>query len=599
MSGIAGWVDFVRDVSPELDVAHAMTTTLARRAPGTGTVWSFEHAVLAHRGQPAAAAGEPSPHAVVTFAGQIHNRAEIRARLGASGAGDRELVLRAYLEWGPDLAGHLRGTYAFAVWDVRRQELLLVRDQMGVKPLFFAPTPDGVIFGSEPKVILAHPGFRAVLDTDGLRDILSVARVPGHAIFRGMREVKPGHVVRVTRAGLDEQPYWRLAVRDHPDSLDRTIGTVREMLESIVAERLAGDALPCSLLSGGLDSSSLTALAVQEANRQGRGPLLSLAVSDRDPAHDSGAPGNDDHLYARMLADHVGTDHRELPLDTGRLLDPQLRASVLAAYDIPINKGDQYASLHLLFRTAREHSPAALSGELGDDVFGGYNWLRLPELVMTDTFPWVHEGRPRFAGNDVVFDPALLAGLDLAGYEYDCHRAALAEIAAGDHLDDKTEARFREVTYLAHTRHSRVLFDRLDRLGMASGLDVRIPFADPRLVDYTFNIPWAMKSFDGREKSLLRAAMKDLLPEPVANRVKLPYPNLRDRIYDQVLRERVVTLAGDPASAIGPLLSQRFLKDVREIGVKALEGGVSRAVLETVLQVDSWISTYGVELSLQ
>ncbi|MGR8007560.1 asparagine synthase (glutamine-hydrolyzing) [Streptomyces hypolithicus] len=613
MSGIAGWVDFSRNVAQERDVVRAMTATMARRGPDAEGLWLSEHAALGHRlrrvgesedgSLPMVLEDGSGPRAVLSFSGETYNSHELRAQLRSLGHDfkartEAEVILHAYLEWGSDFVTRLEGIYGFALWDAGRQELLLVRDRMGVKPLFYAPTPAGVLFGSEPKAILAHPGFQAVLDTDGLRDILSVARVPGHAVFRGMQEVLPGATVRVSRSGAVEHRYWRLQVAEHTDTLDQTISTVRDMLESIVTQQMVADVPPMSLLSGGLDSSSLTALAAHVARSRELGTIHSLAVNDHDPSAKAGTHGNEDHIYARLLAEHVGTDHSELSLNGLDLLDPALRASVLAAYDLPINKGDQYASLLTLFGAARRHASVAFSGECGDDVFGGYNWNRLPEWVSCPTFPWVEEGRPRFRGNGVVFESGLLAKLDLATYERDSHSTAVAEIAAADHIDNPTEARYREVTYLAHTRHTRVLFDRLDRLGMAAGLQIRIPFADPRLVEYTFNVPWAMKSFDGREKSLLRAAMKGLLPESVALRVKTPYPNLRSGAYDKVLRDRLVDVVRTPESPIAPLLSAELKEAVGKRGAAALEDGVSRAALETALQMESWLRTYGVRMDL-
>ncbi|MFC9326748.1 asparagine synthase (glutamine-hydrolyzing) [Kitasatospora sp. NPDC057015] len=613
MSGIAGLVDFARDVTLSPGAAQAMTATMVRRGPAAGGTWISKHAALGQRMlSTAGLEGESLPvrvedgsgrHAVVTFSGETYNSGELRARLRALGhsfrtATDAEVVLHAYLEWGADCVRQLDGVYAFAVWDERRQELLLVRDRAGVKPLHYAPTPSGVLFGSEPKAVLAHPDFAPVVDADGLRDILAVARVPGRAVFRGLTEVLPGCTVRVTREGVTAQRYWGLQVREHTDSLERTVATTRELLESVVAQQMVADVPPCALLSGGLDSSSLTALAAGVARREGLGRIRSFTVDDRDPARPDGGLGNEDHLYARLMAEHVGSDLSELPLDALDLLDPALRAAVLAAYDLPINKGDQYASLHLLFAAARQHATVALSGECGDDVFGGYNWQRLPEWVFSGTFPWVQEGRARYQGYDAVFDPDLLGKLDLAAYEHDSHSAAVAEIAAKEHVTDPAEARYREVTYLALTRHSRVLFDRLDRLGMSSGLQIRIPFADHKLLDYAFNIPWAMKSFDGREKSLLRAAMRDLLPEAVAMRIKTPYPNLRAGAYDRMLRERLADVVRDPRSPAAPLFSDALRQAVAESGSAALEHGVSRAALETGLQLDGWLRAYDVRIAL-
>ncbi|MFF0224272.1 asparagine synthase (glutamine-hydrolyzing) [Streptomyces sp. NPDC004629] len=613
MCGIAGWVDFARDLTREQQIAQAMTATMTRRGPDAGGLWLGTHAALGHRRlsvidleggcQPMAADDGAAPGAALTYSGETYNFMELRTQLQSLGhhfrtRSDTEVVLRAYQEWGPDLVHRLQGIYAFAVWDERSEELLLVRDRMGVKPLYYATTPTGVLFGSEPKAILAHPDFPAVMDIDGLRDVLSVAKVPGHAIFRGLREVPPGCTVRVTRAGAVEQCYWRLRVAEHTDSLERTIGTVREMLETIVAQQMVADVPLCTLLSGGLDSGSLTALAADISRAQGPGGIRSCSVSDADPTHRSTTPANDDHVYARILAEHVGSQHSELPLKTADLLDPELRASVLAGYDLPIAKGDEHASLHLLFAGVRRHSTVALSGECGDEVFGGYRWQRESGSVFSGTFPWVHDGRNAYRGNDVVFAPDLLAKLDLDTYERDCHSSAVAEIAASDHIADPAEARYREVTYLALTRHAQVLFDRKDRMSMACGLEVRVPFADHRLVQYTFNVPWAMKTFDGREKSLLRAAMRDLLPEAVAQRIKAPYPSIRDDAYDRGLRERLVEVVRAEDGPLAPLLSEELRKAVAGRGAAALEQGTSRAALETTLQLDAWLRAYGVRMTI-
>ncbi|MEE1739368.1 asparagine synthase (glutamine-hydrolyzing) [Streptomyces sp. BE147] len=611
MCGIAGWVDFARPV--DRDIAHAMTATMERRGPDAGGLWTDTHVALGHRRlsvidleggcQPMAAGTAPGTRAVLTYSGETYNFEELRTQLSSLGhsfttRSDTEVVLKAFQQWGAGCATRLRGIYAFAAWDADREELLLVRDRMGVKPLYYAETDSGVLFGSEPKAILAHPGFRPVLDTDGLRDILSVAKVPGHAMFRGMREVPPGCTVRVSRAGAKEERYWQLAITEHPDPLDRTISTVRDLLGAVVEEQMVSDVPLCTLLSGGLDSSSLTALAAQASRAQGRGRIRSCSVSDPDLDGSAGSAANEDHIYARLLAEHVDSDHSELPLKAPDLLAPELRDSVLRAYDLPLAKGDEHASLHMLFGIVRRHSTVALSGECGDEVFGGYRWQRDPDAVFSTTFPWVHEGRHNYQGNDIVFSPDLMAKLDLDTYERDCHSSAVAEIDAGRHLDDAAEARYRETTYLALTRHAQVLFDRKDRMSMACGLEVRVPFADHRLVEYTFNVPWAMKSFDGREKSLLRAAMKDLLPTAISQRVKTPYPSIRAAAYNQGLRERLSDVLLDGSSPLGPLVSSDLRSALRRDGTTALEEGMSRAALETTLQLDAWLRTYRADVVL-
>ncbi|MFI6304571.1 asparagine synthase (glutamine-hydrolyzing) [Amycolatopsis thailandensis] len=583
MCGITGWVDFGRDLTRERDTVEAMTDTMAKRGPDANGIWLSAHAALGHRrlsiidldgGRQPMTAGTTA----LTYSGEVYNFRELRTELTARGhrfdtRSDTEVVLRAYLEWGDAFVDRLNGMYAFAIWD--GDELLLVRDRMGVKPLFYYPTPDGVLFGSEPKAILANPLAERVLDTDGLRDLLSVAKNPGHAVFRGMRELPPGHTLRVRRDGLDLRKYWSLQAGEHPDDLTTTVARVRELLEDTVTRQLVADVPLCTLLSGGLDSSTLTALAA------GTSDVRSYSVKVTDQPGD-----NLDHVHARLVADHVGARYEEILHTTVDLLAPSVKAAVLTAYDLPIAKGDEHASLHELFRMVRERSTVALSGECGDEVFGGYRWYRKPDAVWSGTFPWVHSGRSRHEGLDLLFAPDLMTKLGLREYEHDSHDSAVAELStvAGE---DPLEARMREVTYLGLTRHAQVLFDRKDRMSMAAGLEVRVPFTDHRLVEYTFNVPWSMKNFDSREKSLLRAVGKDLLPAEVLSRAKTPYPSIEDDSYDRILRDRLRKLIGAKDEPLSPLLTDEFP-----------EGRLTRPALETTLQLNDWLKAYRVRLVL-
>src|SRR5919205_2210391 len=272
MCGITGWVDFERNLTAEQSTVQAMTDTMACRGPDAEGLWIAPHAALGHRRlavidleggrQPMLAEENRRILAVLTYSGEVYNFRELRAELAAQGHhfrtySDTEVVLRAYLEWGEDFVNRLNGMYAFAIWDVRREELLLVRDRMGIKPLYYYPTSSGVLFGSEPKAILANPLVEPVVDEDGLRELFSFVKTPEQAIFRGMREVRPGQIVRVRREGTTKRRYWALESREHAGDTDATVRTIRELLDDIVARQLISDVPLCSLLSGGLDSSAI------------------------------------------------------------------------------------------------------------------------------------------------------------------------------------------------------------------------------------------------------------------------------------------------------------------------------------------------------
>lgn len=546
MCGITGWVDFARDLTAQTPVVDAMTDTLTARGPDARGVWTDTHVALGHRRlsvidlahgtqpmrSPERGPGR-LPRAVVSYGGEIYNYRELREELTLKGhrfttRSDTEVALRAYLEWGAGLAERLNGMYSLAVWDTRHEELLLVRDRLGVKPLFYHPTPDGLLFGSEPKAILANPLVRASASAEELCDALLFLRTPGRVPFRGMRELRPGHLLRAGRDGIREERYWALESRPHTDDLPTTVATVRELLDDIVPRQMAADVPLVSLLSGGLDSSAVAALAARTRAAEGR-RLSTFSVDFTGHTENFVADPirpTPDGPYALEVARHIGSDHHAIVLDRARLLAPAVRATVLRAWDLPFNFADLDVSLHLLFAAVREHATVALSGEGADEVFGGYLWFSDPGARSAGTFPWLGLGAHRGLDPRSLFHPWFIDGIDLGEYEADLYRTALAEVP---HLDGENDGqrRTRELGHLTLTRWLPILLDKKDRMGMATGLEGRVPFCDHRLVEYVFNVPWEMKTVGGQEKGLLREAAADLLPESVLRRKKAAYPSMR------------------------------------------------------------------------
>lgn len=608
MCGITGWVSYDRDLSTVRPVVEAMTDTMICRGPDEGGVFIDGHAALGHRrlavidiegGKQPMSADGIAPVAL-TYSGEVYNFQELRQELEGLGhtfktSSDTEVVLHAYLQWGSAFVDRLNGMYAFAIWDARSQELLLIRDRMGIKPLYYQPMPDGVLFGSEPKAIMASGLVDPVVDLDGMREVFASIKTPGMAYFRGMKEVKPGHFVRVRPEGVTEHRYWALESVEHTDDLETTIGRVRELLDDILARQTVADVPLCSLLSGGLDSSAVTALTQQALLARGQGPVRSFCIDfeglteNFKPDHLRSAP---DAPYVRAFVEHVKPEHQDIVLRTADLMDPAVRTAVLVARDAP-PQGDIDVSMYLLFRAIRQHSTVALSGEAADEVFGGYSWFHDETIIKEETFPWL-AGIGNLDGSDFL-EPEFAAKLDLATYRADQYSASLATMPR---LEGETglERRMREVSYLHLTRFVNWLLDRKDRMSMASGLEVRVPFCDHRLVQYVFNVPWAMKTFDGREKSLLRAAVADLLPKEVLERVKSPYPTTQDPEYYNSLQATLREVAANPESKILMIMNPQILGALLHAPADAdprLRDG-----LESALGGNEWAERYNVTLDI-
>ncbi|MDN5856121.1 MAG: asparagine synthetase B, partial [Actinomycetia bacterium] len=253
MSGIAGWVDFTRDIDRQPGVVRSMVATLANRGPDGERVWAAGHAVLGHRrlavpgsmlgAQPAVAEQDDRVLGALAFDGEVYNAAALRSRLLSAGhriPGDdhAHVLLHAYLEWGDSFPDQIEGTFAIAVWDARTEEVLLARDHFGVKPLYYTLLPTGVVFGSEPKAVLAHPLVEAVADADTLREAMAFTATPGNGLFVGLRKVTAGSTTRVAASGTKDHTFWELTAAPHTDDERTTVATVRGLMEEAVGRQL-------------------------------------------------------------------------------------------------------------------------------------------------------------------------------------------------------------------------------------------------------------------------------------------------------------------------------------------------------------------------
>ena len=577
MCGITGWISFERDLARERDVLDEMTQTMACRGPDAAGTWVDGPAALGHRrlavidvagGTQPMSVRTPAGEVALVYSGEAYNFRALREELRAAGerfntSSDTEVVLRGYVRWGKALAERLNGMYAFAVWDGRTRELVMIRDRMGIKPLYYYPTADGVLFGSEPKAILANPLARRVVDADGLREVFAFIKTPGHAVWSGMHEVEPGTIVTVDTDGIRRHRYWRLETRPHDDDKDATVTHVRELLDDVVRRQLVADVPRCVLLSGGLDSSAITALSAAMLAEEGE-RVRSFAVDFVGQTENFKADvlrPTPDAPFVREVAEHVGSDHADIVLGHGMLSDPEVRRKVITARDLPSGMGDMDASLYLLCRAIRERSTVALSGESADEIFGGYRQFHDPRVQSARAFPWIAMDEWRFDAADVILTEDVRSALDLGGYRRDQYELAVAEV---EHLPSETllERRMRRSSYLHLTRFLQLLLDRKDRMSMAVGLEVRVPFCDHRLVEYVYNAPWALKTYDGREKSLLRGAARDLLPQSVIERVKSPYPSTQDWHYARDLQGQAAALLADRHHDLFGLVQRGWLAAV-------------------------------------
>jgi asparagine synthase (glutamine-hydrolysing) len=604
MCGIVGWVDFDRDLRNEIATLEAMTETVRQRGPDDGGTWHSVHAALGHRrlavidieGGKQPFVSRPAPAArptVLVYGGEIYNFHELRTELKCLGhqfhtRSDTEVLLRSYEQWGTGCVERLNGMFAFAIWDSEREQLLLARDRMGVKPLYYYSYRGGVVFASEPKGIMANPCFTPEVDIDALPILLNARlSLPGETPLHGLKEVKPGHVVIVDRLGCHEYPYWRLVSREHHDDLRATVGKVRRLLEDIVQRQLVADVPLSLMLSGGLDSTTIAALATRLRGQYRSEPLDTFCVEFADDAqnfHPTELRPEVDAPYARAAAEYLSTEHHPVVLQAQGLADVLPKAR--QARDLPC-LGQFDASMYLLFTAIRRSSTVALCAESADELFGGYPWYHNKALVERDHFPWMGDA-PRLAD---CLAADLLARVRPEESEKDRYHTLLAQVPtlAGE---DPVNARMREVLFCSLQRPLTHLLDRQDRMSMAVGLEVRVPFCDHRLVEYVWNIPWSMKNADGRWKSVLRMAAEDLVPAETLRRPKSGYPGSHNPEYDDQVISAVRSVVRDPTSPLHGVFDEQRVDDLITKTGHTMTGFNTANVVLPILETDVWMRDY-------
>ncbi|MFY0577884.1 asparagine synthase (glutamine-hydrolyzing) [Cystobacter fuscus] len=603
MSGIAGWIDRERDLRSEGLAASQLVAALVTRGRHGEGLWLSPRAALGQRtdavwvGTAQPAVREQNGRAMVAAVcdGYLHNADELWAAAGGGSlAGGppsvSEVVLQAYLKWGHQAVEQLEGTFAFAVWDARTDELLLGRDRLGIKPLSYAPLPHGVVFASEVAALAGHPLVNPEIDGNGLCALLTQLRSPGHGALRGVYEVAAGCTVRFTRDRVLHHRYWTMEARPHTLGREDTEKQVRELLVDAISRDLRG-LEPAVLLSGGLDSSALTGLIARNSST----PPRTFTVMFGNTA--AAVP---DRPFAEEVVKMWGCEHHEIAVRPQELSDPVILSSVLAAKDHPSPFGDKNITPFIFSQRVAEQAPVVLSGEAADAIFSGLNGaadgLREPTM-----FPWIARARGfgmEYGIGTGLFDEALLRTVDVAGYLERLYREAKAEVPqlSGAAAVDRAA---REVDYLHMTRLLEQAVYHSERLGAAAGLQIRFPFADHRLVSYLYNVPWQLKRFDGREKSLLRAIARDLVPPSVLTRAKVPYPITYDTHYKASLVTRLRMLLDDSTAPVRPLIDFRRAAEVVENQRLLDRGGwLGRADVEMVLQLDSWLRRLRVRVKL-
>ncbi|MBS5083429.1 MAG: asparagine synthase (glutamine-hydrolyzing) [Clostridiales bacterium] len=538
----------------------------------------------------------------IVYNGEIYNMNELKKELQNEGAcfettSDTEVILEGYMLHGVDYIKKLNGIFAIAIWDGNEECLYLFRDRLGVKPFFYTMAGETLVFSSEIKGLFEYPQIKPVLDRDGLCEIFALgpAKTYGKGVFKNVMEVLPGQFIRFAKHTWEQKPYWELVSKPHEDSYEETVEKTSWLLEDSVKKQMLSDIPISTFLSGGVDSSLVTAICAKELKKQGKVlNTFSFDFKDNKKYFKSNSfQPSEDRPWVDMMVDHCQTNHHYLECDNMELIDYLFKA--VDARDLPC-MADVESSLLYFCSKVVDINSVTLTGECADEIFGGYPWFHKKEAFEADAFPWSMSMEPR----KTLLSEDVIRELHMEEYAHEAYHKTIMEtpVLPGENSEEK---RRREIAYLNLRWFMVTLLDRMDRTSMYSGLEARVPLADHRIVEYIWNVPWEMKCPDGIVKGLLRSAGAGMLPDEVLWRKKSPYPKTYHPKYEQLLGKRLQEVLADPNAPIRQLLDTKkvnnFVNSPSDYG-KPWYGQLMAGpqMLAFMLQVNYWLEQYHIEI---
>lgn len=510
-----------------------------------------------------------------------------------------ELILLTFFALGEEAFKYFKGCFSFALIVEEENVLYLVRDALGCRPAYYSTLNDLFLFATEPKALLAHPAVDSIVDNSGIRELLFLgpAHTPGITLFRDIKEVKPGHFVKVSANGFIENMYWELKALPHTDSYQETIDKTSHLVKKAILQQAKPISEIGCLLSGGIDSSIVTAVCAKELEKHNlQLKTYSFDYEENDTYFQSNSfQPSLDRPYVEKMVHDFHTKHTYLTCSQKNLFDT-LNDSV-KAHDAP-PMGDIDASLLYFCRKISPECKIVLTGECADEVFGGYPWFHREDLLSLNTFPW----SSNLSTRTEFLSEKLLHNNDAENYVNQAFLNTTSKIAYLP-KENETERTKRRNGMLSLSWFGATLLNRMERCGASGGLIGRVPFADRDLVEYIYNVPWDMKIRDGVIKSLLREAFRNDLPEEILYRKKSPYPKTYHPAYEELLRTKLLSRLEDPSCPLHMLVDAQKLKSYINAPKSYTTPWYGQLMagpqmLAYLLQIDFWMIQYNVKLDI-
>lgn len=538
----------------------------------------------------------------IAFDGVIYNSEELKRELRGRGVkftkGDAlEICLKGYREYGGDFFRKINGAFALALWDGKKRRTVLCRDKIGIKPLYYTRIKNKIFFGSKIQDVLEKSGIDAVVTKEGLCEIFALgpAKSRTNNIFQHIEEVLPAQYIVFESGKTEKSRYWQLESHVHEDTFPETVEKTAWLIKDAVKRQMQADVPICTFLSGGIDSSLVTAICAKELKKQGQQlNTFSFDFEGNQKYFKANAfQPSQDRPWVEKMVQYAGTKHRYLECDNEDLVSYLYKA--VDAADLPCMADVEGSMLYFCEQTVKERK-VVLTGEGADEIFGGYPWFYKEESFARRAFPWSFDMKTR---QTLLLDE-WIERLPMEEYAREAYEKTIADTPVLEGEKGR-EKRRREIAYLNLKWFMATLLDRMDRTSRYCNLDARVPFADERIVQYLWNVPWNMKYKNHTVKGLLRFAGEGLLPKDILWRKKSPYPKTYNPFYEKMLGEELKGVLARQDAPVKQFLDaekvKRFLSSPSDYG-KPWYGQLMAGpqMLAYMLQVNYWLEKYKIKI---
>lgn len=603
MCGITGWMNKNENLRNKKRIIKKMTKTLKYRGPDSTGYFISDDVLLGHK---RLAIIDPEKgkqpmkydNYVIVYNGEIYNTDSIRKKLIKKGysfntTSDTEVILKGYACYKEKIVEKLEGIFAFAIYDGK--DLFLARDRLGVKPLFYTQIDGNFLFASEIKALLKNDLVQPIIDKESLQELLGLgpSKIPGSGIFKGIKELRAAHYLTYKAGIIDIKRYWNVKDKKFDDTFEVCSTKVRRMLMDSIKRQMVSDVGISTFLSGGVDSSIITAVVSNELKKQNQVlDTYSIDYEDNDKYFKANKfQVSKDKKFIDIMKNAFKTNHT-YEVISQRKLAKTLKESVIAR-DYP-GMADIDSSLFWFSKQIRKEHKVILSGECADEIFGGYPWFYRKEIRERENFPWIDSLDERIS----LIKKDLAQKLDLKNFVKEKCELTLSEINVSD------DENLKKLFYLNMTWFMPTLLDRKDRMTMRASLEARVPFADTKLIEYLWNVPWEYKYRNNQEKSLLRHAFKNILPKEIIDRKKNPYPKTHNPKYTKIMIKLLKKRLKNKKSVLYKIFDYDKLMNLIETGGESFKTPwfgqlmTGPELLAYLYQFDIWTVKYKIILDI-